>query len=80
MDNQDKALAEEFIVTLQKIVSEAGSAGYPEIAHLASVALLAAEEAAEREIIMRRPAAVSAIKALTASARLGGNIETHPAI
>ena len=46
MDNQDKALAEQFIGALQKVVSDADTTGYPAIAHLASVALLAAEEAA----------------------------------
>ena len=84
MDNQDKALAEQFIGALQKVVSDADTAGYPEIAHLASVALLAAEEAAEREIISRRVAhpatTVSAMEAIRAATGLLPGAETHPAI
>ena len=80
MDNQDKALADQFIGALQKVVSDADIAGYPEIAHLASVALLVAEEAAEREIISRRTSTVAAMDAITAAARLVSGAETHPAI
>ena len=80
MDNQDKALADQFIGALQKVVSDADIAGYPEIAHLASVALLAAEEAAEREIISRRTSTVAIMDAITAAARLVSGAETHPAI
>lgn len=80
MENQDKALTEQFIVALQKVASEADSAGYPEIAHLANVALLAAEEAAEREIVSRRTTTMSAVKAVTAAAQLAGGAESHPAI
>ena len=80
MDDQDKALAEQFIGALQKVVSDADTAGYPEIAHLASVALLAAEEAAEREIISRRATTMPALDAITAAARLVPGAETHPAV
>ena len=80
MDNQDEALAEKFISALQKVVSDADIAGYPEISHLASVALLAAEEAAEREIISRRTTTVTAMDAIRAAARLVPSAETHPAI
>tara|TARA_B100000029_G_C17506137_1_gene934507 strand:+ start:1119 stop:1361 length:243 start_codon:yes stop_codon:yes gene_type:complete len=80
MEDKDKALAEEIIVALQKVVSDADTAGYPEISHLASVALLAAEEAAEREIISRRTSPAQALDAITAAARLTRAAETYPAI
>jgi hypothetical protein len=53
----------DLIVALRQIASDARRAGYVEVAHLASVALLAAEEAAERDLVLRRkvvPAPVAA--------------------
>ena len=51
--NPDHAV-DTVIVGLQKVYDEARELGLHEVAHLASTALLAAEEEAEKRIILRR--------------------------
>ena len=56
MEPESDRAVDTLIVGLQKIHEEAEQLGLHEVAHLASTALLAAEEEAERQIIFRRGA------------------------
>ena len=54
MERDSDHAVDTVIVGLQKIYSEAKALGLNEVAHLASTALLAAEEEAERRIVLHR--------------------------
>lgn len=54
MEPESDRAVDTLIVGLQKIHEEAEHLGLHEVAHLASTALLAAEEEAERRIILHR--------------------------
>ena len=54
MEPESDHAVDTVIIGLQKIHEEAKQLGLHEVAHLASTALLAAEDEAERRIILRR--------------------------